>query len=206
MATGVGLLAITASLIPSTLIVGVVMDRTGSFRWTLWSGWTVMSLGNGLLILLDEHASPARWILILIVVGLGHGLILQPMVFSVQAMAQPEDAAYAAWMYAFMRTFGQSIGVAIGGTTFQNIFPHRLSDAGLPTTIAREAEGFLVQLKAMPESSEFRIKAIHAHGQAFHGVFGVMLGITVLGLLCSLGIGRYCLDKTQKTQHTLRKE
>ncbi|KAB8300445.1 hypothetical protein EYC80_000617 [Monilinia laxa] len=204
--TGVGLLPVTASLLPTSMIVGIVMTRTGRLRWALWSGWAVMCLAYGLMIILDENSSTLRWVWIFIVVGFAHGLIMMPMIFGIQAMARSEDVAYAAAMYAFLRTFGQSIGVAIGGTVFQNLLTKHLRDAGLPDSIGKDAEGFLKELAMLPNSSPFKMQVKHAYGQAFHAVFGVMLAAAALGLICSLGIGKFSLDKRNESQHVLRKK
>lgn len=204
--TGISLMPITVALVPVSVIVGAIMTRTGRTRWALWSGWSIMCLGYGLLIILDQDSSVVRWVFIFILVGFAHGLILMPMIFGVQAMAKTEDVAYAAAMYAFLRTFVQSIGVAIGGTVFQNLLAHRLSDKGLTTSIAKDAEAFLTELRTFPINSTFRIEVIDAYSQAFHGVFGVFLGIAGLALILSLGIARFSLDRKDVSEHQLRKE
>lgn len=60
--TGIGLLPVTASLLPTSMITGGIMTRTGKFRWALWSGWVFMCIAYGLLIILDENSSTVRWV------------------------------------------------------------------------------------------------------------------------------------------------
>lgn len=204
--TGVGLLPTTIALTPTSIIIGILLTRTGRIRWALWSGWAFACLGYGLLIILDEKTPTVGWVFILIVVGLAQGFLLNTIMFGVQATSEPQDVAYAAAMYAFSRTFGQSIGVAIGGTVFQNLLAKHLQDQGLPTSIAKDAEGFVKTLRALPLDSVFRAQVIHAYVQAFHGVFGVMLGIAGLGLVLSLGVGKLSLNKPNESQHVLRKK
>ncbi|RAL67377.1 hypothetical protein DID88_008133 [Monilinia fructigena] len=186
--TGVGLLPVTASLLPTSMIVGIIMTRTGRLRWALWSGWAAMCLSYGLVIILDENSSTMRWVWIFIVVGFAHGLIMMPMIFGIQAMARSEDVAYAAAIF------------------FRIFLTKHLRDAGLPDSIGKDAEGFLKELAMLPNSSPFKVQVKHAYGQAFHAVFGVMLAAAALGLICSLGIGKFSLDKQNESQHVLRKK
>lgn len=182
------------------------MTRIGRLRWALWSGWAFSCLAYGLLIILDESSSMVRWVFILIAVGIAQGLLIMPITFAVQAMAESQDVAYAAAMYTFLRAFGQSIGVAIGGTVFQNLLVRHLADRGLPTSIAKDAESFVEYLKALPVISTFRMQITHAYVLAFHGVFEVLLGIAVLGLLCSLGVAKFSLDRRNESRHILRQK
>ena len=48
--TGVGVLGITCGLFPSSCVAGIVISRTGHFRWAIWTGWTITTLGTGLLL------------------------------------------------------------------------------------------------------------------------------------------------------------
>ena len=101
-------------MIPAGIISGFIITHTGHFRPTLWIGWTVANLGSGLLILLDQSAATSTEICILIVVGLGQGLVLTSISSGIQAISDSKDVAYAVAMYAFMRTLGLALGVAIG--------------------------------------------------------------------------------------------
>lgn len=204
--TGLGLLPVTVVLVPASMTVGILMTRTGKARWALWGGWAIACLAYGLSILLGEHTSTVGWVFILIAQGIAHGLILMPVMFGIQAMAESKDAAYAAAMYLFIRTLGQSLGVAMGGTVFQNLLTRHLQDRGLPTSIAKDAEGYVKTLWALPATSTLRIEVTHAYVLSFHGVFGVMCGIAGLGLLCSLGVKRFSLDRANESQHVLQKK
>lgn len=56
----------------------------------------------------------------MLVSGLGLGILFSSLVFAIQASAKPSDVAMAIAMSSFFRSFGQTIGVAIGGSIFQN--------------------------------------------------------------------------------------
>ena len=136
------------------------------------------------------------------VVGIGNGFTLMPLIFGTQAMAKTEDVAYAAAMYAFLRQLGFSIGVAIGGTTFQDTLYKHLVASDLPTSIAANAEGYVQVLKTMPDSP-MREAIIQAYTEAFKVVWEEMTAFAALGLVLSLGVARFSLDRKYDSRHKL---
>ena len=203
--TGVALMPLTIALLPTSVIVGRLMTRTGRFRWAIWLGWVVTITGTGLLILVDVHIRTYAWILIFIVVGLGHGLILMSLNFSVQAMADTQNVAYAAAMYTFTRTFGMCLGVAVGGAVFQNQLKKHLGELQLPTTIANDAENFVTQLMALAKDSAQYQAYTLAYSNAFKVVYEVLTAIAGLAGLLSLLIKEYTMDKDLDSEHILSK-
>lgn len=181
------------------------MTKTGKFQWALWSGWAILLLATGLLVLLDSETSTVAWVFILITLGVGHGAAMPPLIFSTQAMAKTEDVAYAAAMYPFLRALGYTIGVAIGGTAFQNALTHRLTDASLPVSIAKDAEAYLIVLNALPRGSSEYYQLVHAYAEAFKTVWEIMIAFTALGLIFSLGVAHHSLDRKYDSRHKLKR-
>lgn len=165
----------------------------------------ILVLSNGLLILLDDDTSTVTWIFILLVLGIGHGAIFMPLIFGTQAMAKTGDVAYAATMYAFLRALGYTIGVAVGGTAFQNTLSQNLADAGLPASIAKDAESYVAVLNAMPKDSSMYHQLIQAYTSSFRTVWEIMTAISGLGLVFSLGIAHYSLDREHDSRHKLNR-
>ena len=202
--TGVAMIPVTGTLVPTSVLIGRLLTKFGRVRWAIWLGWLVTIIGAGLLILLDVHIRVCTWVLVFLVVGLGHGLILMSLNFSVQAMASTRNVAYATAMYAFMRTFGMCLGVAVGGTVFQNELKRHLSDEGLPVSIARDAERFVAALQTFPRDSVEYRAYIQAYADSFRVVFEVLTAIAGLAGLLSLFIKEYTLDKALDSEHVLR--
>ncbi|MCJ1403034.1 hypothetical protein MMC11_006256 [Xylographa trunciseda] len=203
--TGVSLMPLTISMLPTSVIVGRLMTRFGRFRWAVWLGWLVTLVGTGLLILLDVSIQTYAWVLIFVVVGFGHGLILMSLNFSIQAMADTQNVAYAAAMYTFSRTLGMCIGVAVGGAVFQNQLQTHLGDMNLPTAVATNAEGFLSTLEALPPNSTEYQQYILAYADSFKNVFEVLTALSGLAAILSLFIKEYTMDKELDSEHTLRR-
>lgn len=203
--TGVAMMPITVALLPTSVIVGMLMTRTGRFRWAIWIGWVILTAGTGLLILLDVQTRTYVWVLIFIVVGLGHGFILMSLNFSIQAMSDTRNVAYAVAMYTFTRTFGMCIGVAAGGTVFQNQVKKHLADLGLLITdVAADTESFVATLKTLPKSSPEYQNYILAYAKSFENVFEVLTAIAGLAGLLSLLIKKFSMDRELDSEHVLR--
>lgn len=143
-------------------MISLVTTRIGRYRWAIWSGWVITAIGCGLLLLLDEHTKTPVWAVILAIFGIGHGMLLTSVNVGIQAVSHVEDAGRAAAMYAFMRTLGMSIGVAIGGTVFQNVMSNKLDELGLPDSIAHNSEAFVKTMALMLPTDPTRMGALQA--------------------------------------------
>jgi hypothetical protein len=112
---GVCLFPVFLSLILAPVTVGALITRVNNFRWAIWSGWAITTLGTGLTLIWDVNTSTAVWAIILKVLGIGHGLLLNAQNFATQAICLAKDEASAAAIYAFMRSIRMAISVGIGG-------------------------------------------------------------------------------------------
>jgi MFS family permease len=160
--SGLDLFPVTCFLLPGSIVVSLLTTRLGRYRWAIWAGWTIAALGSGLLKLLDVDVKTPVWAVIFAVFGIGHGMLLTSINVGIQAVSHVEDAGRAAAMYAFMRTLGMSIGVAVGGTVFQNVMRGKLEDLDLPVSIAKEAEGFVHTVSLLDPKDPKRIAVVSA--------------------------------------------
>ncbi|KAI1619298.1 major facilitator superfamily transporter [Exophiala viscosa] len=190
--TGIALFPLTFAFIPSSLIIGSLNTRLNRFRWALWIGWLIATIGIGLTLLWDLRTPTAAWVVIGIVVGVGHGFVLNAQNFATQAICLPGDEAAAAAMYAFLRSFGMAIGVSIGSTVFQNVMLIKLNELSLPADIAEMSESYVTVHNIL-----------HACTYGFRGVYGFFTGISGMAALMSMLIGRFDLNKELETEHRL---
>jgi predicted MFS family arabinose efflux permease len=86
------------------------------------------------------------WVAVLIILGLGHGVVLNVQNFAAQAISRGGEQGAAAAMYAFARQFGMALGVGVGGYVFQNVISLRLQQAGLDISITSVSEAFVAEL------------------------------------------------------------
>lgn len=118
--TGVALFPATLTVAPVAAVTGICITATGGYRWAIWGGWALSTLGFGLLCLLGVNTSIPAWIFLNLISGIGLGMGIPAMAFSVQASAASDLVPAAIALSTFFRSFGQSMGVVIGGAIFQN--------------------------------------------------------------------------------------
>ncbi len=201
--TGVALLPVAFTLIPGSIVTGILVTRLNNFRWPIWLGWVVLTIGCGLTLLFDINTSIATWAITLIVIGFGHGSILNAQNFASQAICNDGEEGAAAAMYGFMRHFGTALGVGIGGSVFQNVMTMKLTWVGLPTAIASNAEAFIPRLQAMANDDPVKISILDAYVFGFRGVYAFYLAISAVAFLISLLIKHHDLNKEIGTEQTL---
>lgn len=98
------------------------------------------------------------------------------------------------------------VGVAIGGTIFLNTMQSKLSDLGLPTSIAEDAEGYLHQvLRHMDPTDPMFKPLLQAYASGVRGIFVGMTGIAAGGLVLSAGVRHYSMDKLLTSRYTARR-
>ncbi len=201
--TGVDLLLVLVCLVPASVVIGRLVTRLNSYRWAIWSGWGIATLACGLTIMWDIKTSTAAWAIILVILGFGHGFILNAQNFATQAICQRGDEAAAAAMYSFLRCFGTAIGVGIGGSIFQNVMKTKLTQLGLDTSIARRAESYIFELHSMPPSP-YKTQVLEAYVYGLHGVYGGFCGIAGLAGLISLFVKHFDMNRHLESEHKLQ--
>ncbi|CAN9331264.1 unnamed protein product [Alternaria alternata] len=196
---GIDLFPAVCLLVPGSVVVAVLTSRLGHFRWAIWLGWSVTLVACGLFTVFDERTGEAIFALALAVFGVGNGMVLTSVNVATQAIAnqtvaKKEDRAMAACMYGFMRSLGMPVGVALSGTVFQNAMGAALSDAGLPTDIARDSERYIFVLHSMADADSRKSALLGSYSAGFHAVFVAMAVISAVALLVSLLIQRFSMN------------
>lgn len=207
---GVGFLPALVFVVPGSVVVSGLITRFGRYRWAIWIGWAITTLACGLFLLLDENSSTAVYSTIFAVVGLGLGMVLSSVNFAVQAsVTDTRDSGSAAGMYAFMRTVGMTLGVAFGGTIFQNLMKQRLNDLNVPNAdaIARNAEAFVEEtLRDLAPTDPLRVAALDAYVAGFRGVWIALTVVSAVALIGSVFIKHFSLDKILDSKYRIEKD
>ncbi|KAI9660131.1 MAG: hypothetical protein M1821_001483 [Bathelium mastoideum] len=189
---------------PAAVAVGIAVAITGRFRWSIWIGWGILTLGCGLLVLLHVDTSIPAWIFLNLPSGLGAGMLFPSMAMAVQAAATSADQGYAATMYAFFRSSGQAVGVAIGGVIFQNQVRKRLMTypllAASAEAYSRDASGLVQIIKAMPNGSPQKYQLQEAYTWALKYVWIVLCVLGGIALVSSFWVEGLPLDRALETE------
>ncbi|KAJ5345695.1 hypothetical protein N7452_003699 [Penicillium brevicompactum] len=195
--SGVALLPETFTISLSAGLVGMLITATGRYYSALWIGWATVTTGVGLLYLLNTNTAVYEWVLINLVVGLGTGSLFTSANLAIQANKSSDEMSHALGFFAFFRTLGQSIGVAIGGTTFDNLFNQKLRDnpalGALAKKLGTGAAALVQSLKVVPEDDPRKPQLIQAYADSLRVIWLVLCGCAGVALLASLFVKRYSL-------------
>ena len=207
--SGLALFPETFTVAPAAVVMGFLITKIGKYRWSILLGWTLTTLGIGLAYLLDLNTSIVQFVFIMLVSGLGMGILFPAMQFAVQGSSTNKDLAFAVAMFSFFRSFGQALGVAIGGTIFQNemkkrllAFPHWADQAAM---LAKDSAGLVQTITSMPAGPEKRDLQI-AYAQSFRAIVVVLCALAGVSLILSLFIKSYDLNRALETEQGFIRE
>ncbi|KAF2202686.1 MFS general substrate transporter [Delitschia confertaspora ATCC 74209] len=187
---------------PAAAIVGITIAKTGRYRWAVWSGWFLTTFGTGLLIFFDVNTPTAAWTCMSLVGGVGFGILFPAMALALQAATKPEDQAYAVTVFTFLRAFGQTIGVAVGGVVFQNQIRKKLLTfpalAGRANELSKDATALVRIIQHSPQG-EMKEQLKKAYVFGLKHVWIVMTVLAFTALVSTLFVEGLSLDQALKT-------
>jgi hypothetical protein len=176
---------------------------TGHYRWALWAGWVLTMGGMGLFWLLTPTISIPGWIFTALVSGLGLGLLFPAMAFSIQAAVKPLYIASGVAFFSFFRAFGQAVGIAVGGTIFQNQIRQKILQYPLIAPMAAEysqdATSLVGIIHAMADG-EAKVQLILAYADALKIIWVVMAALAAVAMIASFFTKGYSLDQIHQTE------
>ena len=199
--SGVALLPETFTISVSAGLVGMLITITGHYYHALWVSWAITTTGVGLLYLLNTDTAVYKWVLINLVVGLGTGSLFTSTNLAIQANKESEEMSHALGFFAFFRTLGQSIGVAIGGTTFDNMFRHKMNAnpalSALTEKLGTGAAALVQSLKSIPDKEPRKQELIQIYANSLKMIWPVLCACAGVALLASLFVKRYSLGSSK---------
>ena len=201
---GVAIFPASFTVAPMSVVTGILVTKTGKYRWAILTGWVLTTLGMGLNILLKPQTTIVQFIFIMLVGGVGMGMLFPAMQFAVQAAVQERDIAFGVSMFSFFRTFGQAVGVAVGGTVFQNQMHKKLlmypQFASRAAELAKDAAGLVQVIRAMPEGSPDQTLLRDAYADSYRYINICLCAFAATGLVLSLFIKEYSMDRELETE------
>jgi hypothetical protein len=136
-------------------------------------------------------------------IAIGTGMLFPSMGLGIQAATRPQDSGHAAAFYSFARTFGQSVGVALGGVIFQNQIKQKLLSypllAPMAAEYSKDATALVTIIKHMADGLE-RTQLIRAYSDSLNMIWVVMCVLSGVGLFASLWTRAYSLTQEHKTK------
>jgi MFS family permease len=192
-----------------SIIVGILVAKAGRYRWAIWIGWVLTTLGSGLLMLLEPGTTIVGWVFLNVTVAIGTGMLFPAMSLAIQAAGRPQDAGHSAAFYFFIRVFGQSLGVAIGGVVFQNQIKQKLLAypllAPMAVEYSKDATALVSSIKGMTEG-EMKTQLVQAYADSLKTIWLVMCVLSGVATLANIFIEGYSLEQEHKTLQGLHED
>ena len=208
--TGVQMLPIVLVAVPGAVIAVILLSKYGRYRPLHQVGFAIGTLGGGLFIRFDRTTPAVEWILYQVIGGLGSGMILNTLLPAFQACHPEKHQALVTGSWAFIRSFGNTWGVAIPAAIFNNrmhklngvIYDERVREA-LTSGRAYEFGPRLLKEAATPELADM-IADVYARALKWVWIFAMGLG--VLAFLLTLTEKEIRLRTTLETEYGLEDE
>jgi fucose permease len=171
--TGLAFLPVTGAMIVGSLGSGSLIHNTARLRWIIIAGWTLALVSTGMLFVFNRTTQTYKWVLILLLVGLGHGTLIVSLNYALQVLAEGRQVAHAMSMYTFLRSFGMCLGVAAGSSLLQNALRSQSSQSSSATALMD-----VMNLATHPELPPALLIS-------FRYTCAVMTGVAIAGLVLS---------------------
>lgn len=191
----------------AAILAGILMVITGKYRVQIWFWWAVITLGSGLLVLLDMTTPTWEWVILQIIAGFGVGALFSLTLAPIQASLPIEELAHATATFAFCRSFGSVWGIALGTNVFISVVNGKLDkipqlrELGLTGSSALGAVSSLEKLPAalvLPTREAFQ--------QALRWSFVSFVPICFVGFLISFLVKDVPLPDFNDSKHGLREK
>ncbi|KAI6144820.1 MFS general substrate transporter [Pisolithus thermaeus] len=198
-ATGSGIRMLPFSLGSALLSIlsGIVVTRTGSYRPVMWGAWAVMTVGWGLMIMLDSTSNNAEKELYPLVAALGLGCLFQSPLIGLQAAMPLKDMATSTGAFVFLRLLGGTIGITIGETIISSVLVQKLSGIqGLNIgTSVNDINDSIRQISSISNPT-LRAEVMHAYARSISTIWLVNTPVSAFGFLAVLCLKAYTLKRT----------
>ncbi|KAG1832111.1 MFS general substrate transporter [Suillus variegatus] len=198
-ATSSGIKMLPYSLTTSLMsaVSGIVVTKTGSYRPAMWFGWSVMTLGWGLMIMLDNTSTIAEQEIYPLIAALGIGCLFQTPLVAVQAAMPIKDMATSTGAFVFLRTLGGTIGITIGETILSSVLQQKLRGIqGLTIDTSAAALNDSIRQISSISNPVVRNEVMHAYSRSISTIWLVNTPLSAFGLFLVLFIRGYTLERT----------
>jgi EmrB/QacA subfamily drug resistance transporter len=126
---GLQMIPFVIGIMAGSITAGQLIARTGRYRIFPIIGSTLMVLALGLFSLIGADTPLWKTMLIMVVMGLGLGGNMQPMITAVQNAVSPREIGVATSSVTFFRSMGGTLGTAVFLSVLFNIVGDKIGSA-----------------------------------------------------------------------------
>ncbi|HEX6500389.1 MAG TPA: MDR family MFS transporter [Micromonosporaceae bacterium] len=118
--SGLLMLPMMIGIIVTSIVSGRAISRIGRYKWFTVAGTAIMATGLVLFTRLQVDTPLWQAFVYMLVIGIGLGLTMQPLVLAVQNGLSSRDMGAGTSTATFVRSLGGSVGVAALGAVLTN--------------------------------------------------------------------------------------
>ncbi|KAF9235568.1 major facilitator superfamily domain-containing protein [Melanogaster broomeanus] len=199
-ATGAGIKMLPFSLGTAIISIaaGLITSATGKYRLTIWIAYVVMTLGMGLMIMLDNTSSLTVQEIFPLIATLGIGCLFQIPLVALQAAMPLQDMATASSGFMFLRTVGGAVGIALGEAVIATVLPQKL--AAIPRFVgfgfsssAAALNDSINQIHSIPDTT-LRNAILYAWSRSISTIWIMSTAISGVALILTFFLREYSLS------------
>jgi EmrB/QacA subfamily drug resistance transporter len=146
--SGLYLLPLMAGVIISSVGGGLLVSRSGRYKWLMTGALAVMAVGIYLFTGLTASTEMSTMWIWMFIAGLGIGPTLSVFTIVIQASVPFSSLGVATGNLTFFRQIGASVGLAIVGTTFADSFNGQLRPSLVETGLSEEAAAMVEEFSS----------------------------------------------------------
>ncbi|EJD36920.1 MFS general substrate transporter [Auricularia subglabra TFB-10046 SS5] len=178
-----------------SVVSGILLSRFKKYRPIIWTGWVIMTIGFGLMIMLDEKTSVAAQEIFLLIAGIGVGFLFQPPLIALQASMPLEMLATSTAAFGLVRTLGGTVGISVGGAIFASQAKRKLR--GFSGGLAFDASNITRNVRQISEIPDLTVRHTvqHALTKSISTIWIVCVPLLGVGCIAVLFLRSYSLDR-----------
>jgi MFS family permease len=144
-ASGLYLLPLMAGVIISSIGSGIIVSKTGRYKWLVTGALAVLAVGLYLSTGLTADVELTTLSLWMFIAGLGVGPTLSVFTIIIQSSVPFSSLGVATGNLTFFRQIGATVGLALVGTVFADSFVERLQPELIKSGVPEAAAGMVGQ-------------------------------------------------------------
>ncbi|EPQ52775.1 MFS general substrate transporter [Gloeophyllum trabeum ATCC 11539] len=195
LVSGLELLPYILPLSISSVVVGILIQKTGWVRPWLWAGGIVNLLGSGLCILINQRTPRGPEFAFLIIAGVGMGFVFQTNTVAAQSQAESGELASITTMTMWSKSLGGIVGISVQGSIIQNVLNSHILGNPVSAPYIQASESVTL-LRQAPVQVQAIVRM--AYGEAFSSMMIATTALVAMGFLSSLFAGPVPLGKKSK--------
>ncbi|OJF09845.1 MDR family MFS transporter [Couchioplanes caeruleus] len=201
---GLQMIPFVVGIMAGSITAGQLIARTGRYRIFPIIGSILMAISLALFALIGADTPLWKTMLIMVLMGLGLGGNMQPMITAVQNAVSPREIGVATSSVTFFRSMGGTLGTAVFLSVLFNVLPTKIKDAYTEAGVPSPQGGGGVDLSDTSFLSELPEALAHPFKVGFSDgiqvVYLLALAVMAIGLVVVFFLPEIALSQRSAQQ------